>query len=374
MNHLQPTLAFKNAVGLVCLLLALLCIQTPTFAKPADKDYTEYHKSIINAEYAIFIQNDSIGGLKIYKQVFDNYDFAFVDDCLVAFQLALVFKKEDYAMAFIKKALDNGFELKLLDELSVGCACTHYSDRSCVRIHEAFISKNRKYLEVYAKEAYPKYIQRIDKDLLAALIKHHVKEQLYKNYHAQLGFSMDDQWKEYLKVTDDNLAYMDSLANKKIFVGEQNLGIYTNKQAEYLKMPFGTIENCLALALKNYRLPPGTFVPIITEGDYYEFGPVYNMQFHNPKTYNHLSVYKDEAIKKGYLHPREYASLKFNDRKGPHDDLFLQPTKAKIIDTKEINERRKQLLLPGYEIDYNKHAFAHAHNLQLCFGMFNGTR
>lgn len=307
----------------LCLfLIILLFIQSPAYSKPDEKDYTEYHKGIINAEYAIFIQNDSIAGLKIYKQVFDNYEFAFVDDCLVAFQLALVFKQENYAMQFIKKALDNGFELKLLDELSVACVCNFYSDRSCVRIHEVFVSKNRQYLENYEKAAYPKYIRRIDKDLLVALIKRHVKEQLYKNYHAGLGFSMQDQEKEYLQVTEDNLGYMDSLAAKKIFLGERNLGIYTNKQAAYLKMPFGTIENCLALTLINYRLPANTEVPIQTEKAYYEIGPVYNMQYHNHKSYEHISKYKDEAIRKGYLYPREYASLKFNDRKGPRMTSF----------------------------------------------------
>jgi hypothetical protein len=83
---------------------------------------------------------------------------------------------------------------------------------------------------------------------------------------------------------------------------------------------------------------------------------------------------KDEAIRKGYLHPREYASLRFNDRNKTYPELFLQPSKKVPADTAMVNARRKALLLPDYETDSIKHAFHHERNLQLSFGMFRSTR
>jgi hypothetical protein len=63
------------------LLLSVVAWKSTLFAQKTD--YNEYHKNIADAEYNIFVLNDSIKGLKEFKNTFDDYDFVFVDDCTV---------------------------------------------------------------------------------------------------------------------------------------------------------------------------------------------------------------------------------------------------------------------------------------------------
>ena len=363
----------KIAPFLTLTLLWLLGIPPLLYA---EKDYAQYHTAIIRAERAIFVENDSIKGLQIFDKTFAGYDFVFVDDCIEAFQLALVFKREDFAMRFIKKALDNGFELKLLDLLDQGCPCDFYNGRSKVTVSTQFMAKNRAHLEKYAAEHYDNYIQRIDKSAVAHFLKRHVREQLFKNGHKELQTTDGGQQAEYRRICDDNLRFIDSLALAGIFTGERNLGIYTNKQMEHLHLPFKTAENCLAGLLQFYRMPKGTDVPMNDEYEYFDKGYLYNMLFHNIHSYEHLAKYKDEAIKKGYMHPREYASLKFNGKYRSDTLTYLHMSKKVPRETAiaDVDARRKAMLLPDYETDRRKHEFAHKHGLQLFFGMFNGTR
>ena len=355
------------------LLLVLFYFSNSCSAQVSGKNYVSYHKAIIAAETAIFLNDDPLKGLTIFKSTFGSYDFCFVDDCLEAFQLALFFNKEDYALFFIRRALDNGFELHLLDVLPHDCPCPGDHWKKLVTIHKPFIEKHRAELEKYASGSYPTYLKRIDKKLLSLVIRRHVREQLFKNFHSGLSLRMasgrEQEMKfqdvEYGAISNDNLRFIDSLAKEKIFLGEQNLGIYTDKLARSL--PIQSMENCLAQMLRFYGLPENTYVPINTERDYYRLNPVYNMLFHNIKSYNVLHPYKAEAIMKGYLHPREYASLNYNVHEKLDKQLYLQPCNA-MADVTAIDKAREQLLLPPYNVDFKKQQFAHQHSLKLFFG------
>lgn len=192
------------------LLLSVVAWKNTLFAQKTD--YNEYHKNIADAEYRIFVLNDSIKGLKEFKNTFDDYDFVFVDDCIEAFQLALYFKQEAYAMSFIKKALENGFELKLLEQLNMG----YTGDFRKVAIYKPFIEKNQKTLEAYAARHYPTHLKRIDKTLFEAILRRHVREQLFKNYHKGLtglvGVTREQDMKEqneiYKTISDNNLRFI----------------------------------------------------------------------------------------------------------------------------------------------------------------------
>ncbi len=355
---------------LISYFTALLLL-AGTFANA--QDYCLYHKNIIDAERQIFVAKDITKGLNLFKTTFSNYSFVYVDDCIEAFQLALYFKREDLAMLFIKKALANGFELQLLDKLNMGCACNLYRDRREVTIHKDFIARYRDSLNAYSASAYSAYIARIDKALLQEIIKRHVKEQTFKNYPTAASLDIKVEEREYIRITEDNLRYMDSLAMAGVYVGERNLGIYTNRQAIALHLSFGSIERYGNSLLHFYNLPATYNIPYNTEYDYFDASPVYVMQFHNPKSFSHLTRYKDAAIKAGYLHPREYATLQFHSN-GIKDTLLLFPSTKMATETKSINNRRRELLLPDYETDFYKHAFAHEHNLKLNFGFLCETR
>lgn len=170
------------------------------------------------------------------------------------------------------------------------------------------------------------------------------------------------------------MRFIDSLAKNGIFLGEKNLGLYTNKLADKLDLPFCSVEAYKRYISTIYNLPKTAQIPIITENEYFRQGFVYNIYFHNPNSFEVLSQYSNEAIDAGYLHPREYASLKFNRSSYDSVKIFLSPSFEHIDDTKMINKIRDAFLLPRYELDYKKHEFAHEHNLKLYFGFFDATR
>ncbi len=248
--------------------------------------------------------------------------------------------------------------------------------RAKVTIFHPFIDKNRIYLEGFAAASYGKYFSTLNKVVISELIRRHVKEQLFKNYHAGLGYTMGQQDAEYRKISNDNLRYIDSLGQNGIFPGEQNVGILTNQLYDSLKLQYHTLQKYVAREVASWRLPANTEVPFNEESDYFEMGFVYILLFHNANSFATISRYKDDAIRKGQMHPREYASLRYPvaNNKTEGMKMCLSPHKVRIDDTRAINELRKQYLLPSYEVDFAKHEFAHEHHLQLNYGMFNGTR
>src|SRR5690606_16790858 len=135
------------------------------------------------AEERLFLENKPQIALDSFKKIFDKYKFVFVDDCLEAFQLALLYNEEEYAMQFMEKALENGFELSLLYNLHQGCPCNFYKNHEKrVNIYDDFLNKSRRRLEAYEKKSYPNYIKRINRDLVGQVINRYVQMQFYKDY------------------------------------------------------------------------------------------------------------------------------------------------------------------------------------------------
>ena len=364
-------------------LLQLLCfahlIMFCTIAHASSNDYIQYHKSIIAAENEIFLKDNASAGLNLFKKTFTDYDFVFVDDCIEAFQLALYYKREDLATFFIKRAIDNGLELHLLDLLNCSCPCNFLADaRRKVAIQQSYMATHGSTLQRYADSVYPRYLSRLDKHLIRAIWERHVKEQLFKNFHDGLilgetaGGAMAAQAKAYDAVCDDNLRFMDSLAKHGVYLGERNLGLYTLHLAEQLHLP--TIDSIRLMYLSHYHLPLNTFVPINAEEDYFGINPVFNMLFHNKKSYDVVAVYSQEAIRQGYMHPREFATLLYNGRSGlkTAGDMHLIPHTPADPGSRAENTLREKYYLPSHECDSARHAFGHEHDLKLFFDSETG--
>ena len=76
-------------------------------------DYMEYHKDILNAEKYIINRNFN-GAIVIYDQLFEDYDFEFIRDILIAAQLSLYEGNKDKCFQLISKSFLNGAELSIL--------------------------------------------------------------------------------------------------------------------------------------------------------------------------------------------------------------------------------------------------------------------
>jgi hypothetical protein len=346
-------------------------------------DYRVYHKKMNQAEELIFLKNDSIGGLLALDSLFNKYDFVFVDDCIEAFQLSILYKRNDLAMHFIKKAMDNGFRLENLNGLDCGCPHNFYSDREIkVTIFNAFLKKNKNTLAQYQDKAFSKYLKKINIHLLQEVLNRHIKEQIYKNFIPARGIDKKEYEKTYLEVSNDNLSFIVSQFKKGEYIGEKNIGLIDKKLLKELGIKYLNDNNRLEEEiLKKYNIPDKTYMPVCGEDDrdYFGASPLYIILYHNANSYSFLEKYKDEAIKQGYLHPREYASLKLNSGSGRENRINNEKMKldsyySERKNTEEINQLREEFFLPKYEVDLKKHELAHKYRLKLFFGFINGTR
>ncbi len=383
---------------LLPLLLFFLSPSPPITKPPKETNYRIYHQKIIQAENQIFLEENQRVGLKLFKETFQEFDFVFVDDCIEAFQLALVFGEEEQAVFFLKRAMDNGLQLSLLKHLN--CTCTHNKmeqmrqyekakkakqlvkgllDPVPVTIYQNFVQKHAVELTDYEQQAFRKYTSRIDRTLLQQLLNRHIKEQAYKQCGIEMGFTLEEKKVEYDKVCDSNLNFVQQLFKQGNYLGEKNLGLMNFQLLQDLNIDYLQDNQRLSRQkLQELGLSPDANVPIQIECSFFEINVLYNILFHNKKSHQALKKYKDEAMQLGYLHPREYASLEFHRLKEPEGkNMYLEKFWTKIEDKEElqrINQMRVERLLPSYEVDFKKHQFGHKYCLQLSFGFFKGTR
>ncbi len=375
----------KSALIFVSLLfLVVIFVNNGAFAQAnvglKEKSYISYHRKIIDAEYAIFVKNDSLGGLNIFDETFLDYDFVFVDDCIEAFQLALVFKQDTLALRFLEKAMQNGFELRLLDLLNQGCLCNYFTKKNQkINLFEIFLAKHSDELKSYFDSENPKYVEKIKKQqqIFIELYENHIIEQLYKQNEQKIDFHYRRGAKTYKEVSEQNIQFIESLFEQRNFVGEQNLGIYTDNLMKNLGTPYFSIDELAKKVLKNYKFKGSRDdVPYNKESDYFGASPIFIMSFHNPNGYNRLLPFADEAIDKGFLHPREFAVLlKSNDKnKDEYEQLGMDFYEKIPTNLDAINKKRRAKYLPSFEVDYYKHKFQHERKVQLFFGFFKQSR
>lgn len=283
-------------------------------------------------------------------------------------------------MGFIKKAMDNGFRIDLLKYLK--CNYGIGTSRDCeVKIFEVFVEDNKMELLVYEESAFREYVKRIDKKLLNNLLSRHIQEQTYKNKARSLGMAIPESKRKYHEINRQNLLFLKSLLKQGRFMGEQNLGLMDDKLLVELDMQYMKNEQYLTDSiLQEVGLPINTYVPIATmKHNYFGLSPLFIILFHNQASFKALMPYKDEMIEKGYLHPREFATLKLSvkDKKITRvniADMKLRNFFVAQDNTIEINLLRNLYCLPPYQVDYEKYRLAEKYCLQLNFGMFYGSR
>lgn len=334
----------------------------------AQQNYIEYHQAIIRAEEAIFVDENTVDGFATIDSVFSEYDFAFIDDCLEFFQLALYYDDEIRAYNYIQKAIENGFRIEHVSKLNCGCPHNYYKERnSPVTLVKEFINRHADKLNLFEQEFANKYLKQLDSNLIRAIIPRHVNEQLYKNFQPSLGISKEESTKKYLAISHSNLNFIIALFRQGNFIGERNMGLLDTEQYGKIGIDYESLTSIIDERIATVR----------TE-DYFHMNILFTILFHNGESYSRLVPYAQNAIRAGYLHPREYAFLlrssdDISNRilfRQMHLDDFFEP----IEDVEEVNKLRAERLLPTYEVDFIKHQLSHIACLKLNFGFFNASK
>lgn len=342
----------------------------------SQKNYFEYYYTLNKADSVYFLNNNHKEALFIYKTLYSKFDFVWIEDCLKIAQLSLINNDEKLAFTSLQKAICNGFELNIVNQLNLGCSCNNFADsknKNTLLLH--FIEKNKKVLEDYYKKNRSYYLKNINVEVLKKIIKLHVLDELYKvnfiDVEKNDRKNLNEQWKKQLQ---KSFYLIDSLFKNNIFIGDVNLGRYTVNLANDLNLQNYSIETLVQSYYRIYQLKGERRIPTYTENSFFQSTPLFIMYHHGGKEMvDVLTKYKDDLIKGGYTHPREYLYLKslYYNNINP----YLEPKNFKRHDNADdANDLRKNNYLPSIEIDRLKHEYAHKNNIQLFFGFFNSTR
>jgi hypothetical protein len=74
-------------------------------------DYLTYHRQVMSAEKLISSEN-FIGALKVYNELFSDFDFVFLRDYKIATQLALFLNNNELSFEFLRRGASAGWEMK----------------------------------------------------------------------------------------------------------------------------------------------------------------------------------------------------------------------------------------------------------------------
>lgn len=350
-------------------------------------NYKDYYININRADSIYFIEKNYIKGLEWYKKTLSEFEFVWVDDCIKFTQLALINQRKDLALFFIKRAIDNGFELELIKYFNLGCLCDLklYSKEVKETNSELvlFLNQNQKELQQYYNKVRPKYLLTINTNILKSIIYDHVTDEFWKNSNEGIDKNLSTSQRDiirkerYEKLRSKNTQYIESLFSKNIWIGERNLGRYTNQLMEDLNIEDSSINSISQIYISKYKLKGNRPIPVIEESSYFSSTPYFITLHHGGvKALQMLTKYKDSLINNGYLHPREYAYLASLKDKELESKLLLSPNNyiAEPMPATYDNNVRAMYLLPSFEIDKAKHEYAHKNGIKLFFGFFNCSR
>ena len=93
------------------ILKSILLLCTFAMSSEASSDYRLYHQGVQRAERLMFMEGNFMEGLAIYDRTFQDFDFVFAGDCVIALQVALYMRHKAYSFAFTKKAIEQGVSL-----------------------------------------------------------------------------------------------------------------------------------------------------------------------------------------------------------------------------------------------------------------------
>lgn len=251
-----------NRVSFVGLFVLVLCFQISKLE--SQPNYFDYHKQIQNAEE--FIGNEEFSkALDNYEQAFNDFDYIFIKDYIIAAQIAILIDAEQKVSDYLEEAIIDGYP----------CHCVERNP-----IFKDFILSNSwQSIKAKEKEYSEAYNSRIRRDLLIEFSKRYKNEQDNKTFR----FNEVSKATKYEKIELNNFRRIKSLMDSLVFPSERIIGLDRNNinQKEY------GLSECNA----------GNSKVIVT-------------LLHYNKSITEIGIHKYvKAIKLGYLHPGEFAAI-----------------------------------------------------------------
>jgi hypothetical protein len=180
-------------------------------------NYFNYHAKIIAAEDSL-IKGANESAFKIYAETFNQYDFVFPRDPLIAAQFAYYYGEKELAVKFLIK----GFQWGLMPFHILRCPVFNIQDRSFTNLVK----------DAYFKER-PMHLKKINVEVAEKVLNMRWLDQIYKNINPP--FTIDKNGKVKLDtIMSQILDTVKSLTNKYGFPGQKLTGILHNNTMKEL--------------------------------------------------------------------------------------------------------------------------------------------
>ncbi len=267
------------------------------------ENYILYHKKIVLAEEEIFLKDKVHKGLLIYADVFEKFDFVFLQDCIIAMQLSLYIKDEVLFLKFADKAIKNGLLLR------------HFALLKYIATHPIYI-KNEYKIKKHFQQNRSTYLKRIDTATLKKVISLYSYDQMDK---IKIANETDKQYYSRYKPFIQETTYkLMKLIHDKGFLGDRLIGIDQNDILKELHLGnYDAIDYYI-----KHKNDPGFHAVQLQFGfdEHYFSSTIYfpiiihfvnSWKQHSDRCRYivHTDSFYREQIAKGNMHPQELANL-----------------------------------------------------------------
>ena len=262
--------------------------------------YLYYHECIRTIENDFFEKRDTTKNiLARYSELFEEYDFVYLQDCYTAMQLAILLGDEQYFMKFAEIATKNGLNKSNLSNFRYILQSDFYRNNEAAI--SSLITVNR-----------PHYLSRINKELLTEVIKIYALDQAQKNGFPGESFAHYND--RYKKAYNAELMTLLELVKKygmpcdRLIGVDQNdilkeLGVHDKDLKDYYKMYKEAYNTTYNVTRSQYEL----------EDQFAASTLLIPLMWHGHCSYSTLRPFLKDELEKGNIHPRDIAIIKDED-------------------------------------------------------------
>jgi len=314
-------------------------LKSNTYIPIAD-DYTIYHQQVNYAEH-LFLSGSVDSSIALYKKTFKEFGFVFAKDCIVAAQIAAYSNESESALYFIHRALLQGVKIICLKDIPI------------LDIYLAKADKWKHIGEVY-DSLHTQYLRSIDFKKKMKYVSYYLEEQNAKN-NGSIDYTAI-VYANYSSIKKETLALG--------FPGDKVLGIDDESYEPESEDGRLSCENTLITL------------------------------YHYPCSFTEMKELLLPEIKKGNIHPRDYAYIsEFEHRlfvnnhnrfpqcnpSGNYSNYKIDWFKSYTEDEiKTIYDMRSKIYICSFQQDLQKKEMEEKHNFKFFFGFgigfFEGHR
>jgi len=327
------------------------------------RNYHIYHDSVRVIENDFFEKGVTTKKILVrYHNLFESYDFVYLQDCYTAMQLAIFLGDEKHFMKFMEKAMRNGLTKINLNSFEYILQSDIYKKNE--RAIGSLITENR-----------PHYLSRLNKELLVQIVKIYAEDQAQKNCLA--GESTADCMLRYHIAYQVELEQVMELIMKYGIPGDRLIGVDQKDILQELGIHNADLSHYYEKFKDFYNITPSQYE---LDSRAVASTLLIPLMWHGNCSFQKLKPLLEKELNKGNIHPRDIAIIKDEDYRSVNlcesrDSVYYNLGDEQLLQLsrQKINSNRANGLICSLESDSVKKVYQDRYNMVLRYG-FIGKR